>query len=144
MSKKARRKAPPARKTRFSTILFSIGAGSLIAVVLIAGFLAFNGDDEPRRSRLRQEPVVSDEMDVTVDVIDSDYEPRDLTVPLGARITWDFVGDLPHTVTDVDGNFDSGVLDEGESYRLTFESAGEYAYYCTLHHAMQGKLTVVP
>ncbi len=42
------------------------------------------------------------------------------------------------------GAFDSGVFAPDDSYSRTFENSGVFYYYCTLHHGMQGTLTVVP
>jgi plastocyanin len=120
-----------------------VGAVALIALLAVAGYLAFGGDEEPGR-RLRQEPVVSEEQAVTIDVVDNDYEPRDLTIRPGTEVTWKFKGDLPHTVTDPDGRFDSGTLGPGSEFVMTFADPGEYFYYCVLHHAMQGTVTVAP
>jgi plastocyanin len=88
--------------------------------------------------------VVSDEPAVIVEVIDDDYEARDLTVRPGTTVTWKFVGDRPHTVTDDRGAFDSGTLDRGAEFVWEAEDAGEYFYYCRLHHAMLGTLRVAP
>ncbi len=38
--------------------------------------------------------------------------------------------------------FDSGHLDPFESYTLTFDEAGTYDYFCTLHPWMKGKVIV--
>jgi plastocyanin len=116
---------------------------------MAAGVLAFfafgrGGDDDAARRAVRQTPVVSEESSVTIDVIDSDYGPRHLTVRPGTEVTWDFQGDLPHTITEVGGLFDSDILERGDKYVLTFADPGDYEYYCTLHHAMQGTLVVAP
>ncbi|MEX2246864.1 MAG: plastocyanin/azurin family copper-binding protein [Dehalococcoidia bacterium] len=132
------------RRWKTSSILLAVGIGALAALVAVGGILAFTGgDDTPRRS-VRQTPVVSDAAEVTVEVFDNDYEPRHLTINQGATVTWKFTGDLPHTVTHDEDAFDSGTLGRGDEYALTFEDPGEYAYYCTLHHAMQGTIVVAP
>jgi len=144
-TKRRKQRTRSRQRWRTSRMLLWAGLGLLAVLIAALGFLAFVGadDDEPRR-RVRQEPVVSEDGAVTVDVIDNDYEPRDLTVRPGTEITWRFEGDLPHTVTDFGEAFDSGVLEEGDNYVLTFRDAGEWDYYCTLHHAMQGVIRVVP
>jgi plastocyanin len=88
--------------------------------------------------------VVSEASDVVVDVVDDDYEPRDLTIRPGTTVTWKFVGDRPHTVTDDRGAFDSGTLERGGEFIERFDEPGEYFYYCRLHHAMLGTLRVEP
>jgi plastocyanin len=146
MASKRKKKQPTRGRRRFraSSVLLGIGAGCLVAVVLAVGFLSFRGGGTKQKVGLRQTPVVTDEMEVTVATVDNDYAPRHLTVPKGATVTWTLKGDLPHTITDADGarRFDSGTLRPGESFKLTFEQAGRFDYFCTLHHAMQGTVVV--
>lgn len=79
--------------------------------------------------------------EAAVDVVDNDFSPDDLEVGTGTSVTWENVGELPHTVTFEDGE-DSGDLDPGESYARTFDEAGEYGYVCTLHPAMEATVVV--
>jgi plastocyanin len=140
MSKKNKRQLK--KKGLFAGKPFLAAVGLLlVAAAGAALFFAFTGGDAPKR-RLRQEPVVTNEMAVSVDVVDRDYEPRDLTVPLGATVTWKFEGDLPHNVVDDRGAFESPIYDKGDEWTLTLDEPGTYYYYCTLHHSMQGTLVV--
>lgn len=126
-----------------STVLLSIGVGSLLAIAVVAVVLVARGGSGEGVSRNKpQTPVVTSSREVTVKVIDNDYEPRDLTVSPGARVTWLFEGRLPHTVTADDGSFNSGIMNRGEQFTVTLNDPGTFSYYCTLHHAMQGKVTV--
>jgi plastocyanin len=145
MSRKKQQKKAR-RRWKTSRLLTWVGLSCIALAIIVLSFFAFTnggGEDQPRR-RLRQDPVVSQEQQVTVEAVDNDYEPRHLTVNLGTEITWRMDGDAAHTITDEEGSFDSGVLDPGDEYVLTFEKAGTYYYYCTLHHAMQGTLVVEP
>ena len=143
MSKKKRTRGNIGGRPLSDWLLWS-GVGALAAIVVLIGFFAFAGRDDGPSSRERQDPVVSSSSEVSVDVIDNDYEPRDLTVRPGARVTWTFDGDLPHSVTDAEGSFDSGILGKGAEFTRTFDEPAEYSYYCTLHHAMVGTLVVAP
>jgi plastocyanin len=142
-AKKNKRAARTRRRWKTSTVLTWVGLGALGTAILVLGFFAFRGGDEPRRAPLRQTPVVSEEAEVTIDVLDDDYEPRHLTVRPGTKVTWRFEGRSEHDVTDGGGAFKSPIQDDGE-FTLTFADPGEYRYYCTLHHAMQGTLVVAP
>jgi nitrite reductase (NO-forming) len=73
----------------------------------------------------------------------ADYSVNVLTIPAGTTVTW--TNDDPgvaHTVTSVDGLFDSGFLNEGESWSYTFDDPGEYEYLCTPHPWMRAKIIV--
>ena len=80
---------------------------------------------------------------IAADIIDLDYDPRDLTVDLGATVVWTNIGDLPHTVTEVNGVFDSGLILKGDVYERSFDNLGTFDYFCTLHPNMVGSVTVV-
>lgn len=140
----AKKTKPKARKGILSSnITLAAGALALLGVVLAAVWLAFDGGSgAPKRRQLRQTPVVSTEMQVSVDVIDKDFAPRVLTVNKGATITWKFVGDLPHNVTDDRGAFASETVQKGAEYTRTFDAPGVFYYFCTIHHGMLGTLTV--
>lgn len=141
----AKKKKQPARKGILSSnTTLAVGALALFGVVLAAIWLAFDGGGgAPKRKQLRQAPVVSTEMQVSVDVIDKDFVPRVLTVNKGATVTWKFLGALPHNVTDDRGAFESKTVLKGAEYSRTFDQPGIFYYFCTLHHGMLGTLTVM-
>ncbi len=72
----------------------------------------------------------------------ADYEVNVLTVPVGTTVTWTNQDEQIHTVTDVNGGFDSGFLREGESWSFTFDTPGEFEYFCTPHPWMRAKVIV--
>ena len=78
-----------------------------------------------------------------INVIDLDYDPRDLTVPVGTEVLWVNTGQAPHTVTDNNDELvDSGIFMPGESFTLLFDQEGVFDYYCTLHPGMEGRVTI--
>jgi plastocyanin len=78
------------------------------------------------------------------------YFPAHIAVPVGTTIAW--FNDDPnqqHTVTsgtsDSAGSgddFDSGIISEGAFFQHTFDQAGEFDYYCTIHPGMTGSVSV--
>ena len=70
------------------------------------------------------------------------FAPRDLTIAAGTTVTWTNRDDIPHTVTSTDGAFRSPALDTDDSFAFTFEKAGSYRYFCTLHPHMVGTVEV--
>jgi plastocyanin len=146
MAKRSRRHSKRTAKRRWKTgrIVGWVTLSGIFVMIAVLGFFAFSGGEEEAHSRVRQVPVVTDEGQVTVDVEDNYFEPNDLTVRAGAEVTWKFKGDAAHDVTGDGGAFESGTMTSGDEYILTFDEPGTYSYYCTLHHVMQGTLTVRP
>jgi plastocyanin len=73
------------------------------------------------------------------------FGPATLTVAPGTTVTWTNGDDIPHTVVSDDKTtFKSKVLDSGDSFSFTFEKAGTYPYFCSIHPHMTGKVVVKP
>jgi plastocyanin len=125
---------------RLITRAIIMAAGAVLAAIVIAAVaLAACGSDG---SSLEDDPIVeSTSLENSVSVVDNDFEPRRLRVPVGASVTWSFDGDLPHNVTAEDGEFESDTVTSGE-FTWTFEAAGDYAYTCTVHPGMDGEILV--
>ncbi|HJS67977.1 MAG TPA: plastocyanin/azurin family copper-binding protein [Nitrososphaera sp.] len=79
------------------------------------------------------------------------YDPENVESSVGSMVTWTNDDSIPHTVTSgvvennspkPDGKFDSGILENGDSFPFVFDAAGEYPYYCTVHPFMTGKVIV--
>jgi amicyanin len=71
------------------------------------------------------------------------FAPAELTITVGDTVTWTNRDPVMHTATSVNGAFDSGELEQGDSYSLTFTAAGTYDYLCTPHPSMTGRIVVV-
>lgn len=70
------------------------------------------------------------------------FGPDTLTVPVNSTVTWVNKDDLPHVIASSDGVFKSKALDTDDKYSYTFTKAGTYAYYCSIHPKMVGKIVV--
>ncbi len=83
--------------------------------------------------------------DTVIEVIikDNSFRPSLLSVPVGATVQWHNQDAVQHTVTsDIQGQFDSGVLMPGKKYASKFSSPGSYGYHCNIHSGMQGTIKV--
>jgi plastocyanin len=76
------------------------------------------------------------------DEVPADYSVNVLEIAVGTTVTWTNQDPIIHTVTAVDGSFDSGFMREGETWSYTFEEAGEFEYLCTPHPWMRAKVIV--
>jgi plastocyanin len=73
------------------------------------------------------------------------FNPPDLTVKVGATVTWSNRDAAPHTVKWDDGTPGSGQLTSGGApYTRTFDTAGTFSYACGIHPNMKGTITVEP
>ena len=70
------------------------------------------------------------------------FSPATVTVAPGTTVTWTNDDDIPHTVTATDKAFRSKPLDTGDRFSFTFATPSEYAYFCSLHPHMVGKVIV--
>ena len=69
------------------------------------------------------------------------FEPAAITVPVGATVTWTNDDNFSHNVT-FEGS-EPLMMSPGTSATRTFDTAGTFAYLCTLHpQDMQGTVEV--
>jgi plastocyanin len=85
----------------------------------------------------------TDVTDQTVSVQDDAFNPSNATVSVGGTVTWSWGGSNTHNVTFVDpiavgASAPSSATQATGSYHLTFNTAGSYDYYCTIHGTAQG------
>jgi plastocyanin len=77
----------------------------------------------------------------------------DTNITAGDTVLWTNDGANPHTVTECgdasctvpqSGGFDSGTLNNGQTFQRTFPTAGTFEYYCFIHGSsvMQGRVVV--
>ena len=128
-----------------------IGIGCTIIIAAIAALLQ-NGDSEIKTEK--SEIVI--EADVIMpnkvsrpgcEISDSCYVPSVITINQGEKVTWSNEDVAFHSVTSGEYDtptdlFDSGHLDPGEKFSVSFDQSGEYDYFCTLHPWMKGKVLV--
>ncbi len=77
------------------------------------------------------------------------FIPAEVTVDVGGVVTWSNDDSAAHTVTaggaadGPSGVFDSSLFMAGTTFSHTFESAGEFPYFCMVHPWMNGIVIVV-
>ena len=131
------------------------------------GVASCGGDDEADEGSARepsqpQQPSRADSGDSPA-VIDMNdqlvFEPKQIEVAAGQKVTWKNVGKVAHTVTAAKSKvadpslvsvpagtkeWDSGFVGEGESFSRSFEKPGTYRYVCIPHEGagMVGSVVV--
>jgi plastocyanin len=79
--------------------------------------------------------------DAEVEIQGFAYHPGKLTVRRGTKVVFANHDSATHTATDR-GSFDTGRIRPGHSVAVTLRRAGVYAYHCTIHPFMHGKIVV--
>jgi plastocyanin len=78
----------------------------------------------------------------SVAVANMAFTPAKVRVGMGETVTWSFQDTVSHTATSDERFFDTGAASGGASRSIRFPSAGAFAYHCTFHPMMAGKVTV--
>jgi plastocyanin len=110
--------------------------GSLALLVCFAALAISMLQPAPARG----EQMNSSSTEIRVD--NFTFEPETLTVSVNSTVTWVNKDDVPHVIASDEGLFKSKALDTDDHYTYTFTKAGTYAYYCTVHPKMVGKIVV--
>jgi plastocyanin len=82
---------------------------------------------------------------VPVLIRDFAFVPDTVRVRSGGIVVWvncDATDVGPHTATAVSGAWGSPLLERGESFMMTFPSAGDHDYFCLPHSSMRGVVRV--
>lgn len=124
----------------------------VVAICVTLGACAANGTGRtdpgataPPASFVGDEADVAASTGAVVTITASRFDALELRVTAGTTVT--FVNDDPfaHTVTsrpDAPMEFHSGDLGQGETFEVTFDAAGEYAYFCEIHPTMRAVVIV--
>ena len=114
-----------------SVLISSLGAA------LVLGMGALGAGRQRLELSAQQKPETAE-----VKIDNFSFGPAALTVPVGTTVSWTNRDDIPHTVVSTDGVFKSKVLDTDEKFSFTFNKAGSYPYFCSIHPKMTGKVIV--
>lgn len=115
----------------------------LLAVAISVTALVFALTDDSAPAAIAEpQPSVSSTADIPddarqVEIFEFQYDPDPVRVPAGTTVAWTNSDLAQHTVTADDGSWDSGYMDEGDTFALTFDEPGVYTYYCVLHPPRQ-------
>ena len=119
------------------------GVLTLGLVVCSAAALAHEEcDDEPSKpaavAETAKEPTSAN---VTIRLFQ--YQPGQIEVKAGTKVTWVNEDEIFHTVTSENGSDLNGALDgKGKNFSYTFDRPGSFAYYCDRHEHMRGEIIV--
>jgi plastocyanin len=88
-------------------------------------------------------PVGADVPGSTVIVIRQfAFEPAEIRVGAGERVTWVSCDEDAHTSTADGGEWASPLLAPGDAFTQELETVGEFSYHCEPHPFMRGRVIV--
>lgn len=141
-----RRGGGQAASSRGGLVAVVIGAVVLVFVLVPVAVMAASGFDmrgmHHGGRNTSADPVVPGGMEETVRIDNYAFRPGNLQVPAGARVTWENDDPASHDATARDADWETERLSNGERETLTFDVAGTYDYYCSIHPNMKARLTV--
>jgi plastocyanin len=70
------------------------------------------------------------------------FGPASLSVAAGTTVTWTNEDTAAHTATADDGSFDSSSIAPGATFSHAFDTAGTFAYHCSIHPNMTATIEV--
>jgi plastocyanin len=95
-----------------------------------------------KTSSLRQFAFLALAAAAAVKIENFRFWPDSLDVKAGDTVTWTNADEELHALQADDGSFrSSGITGDG-TFAFTFDKPGTYAYRCTLHPQMTGKIVV--
>lgn len=119
-------------------VIFSSGGKRLVAMGVVGAILALA---LASGSAIAQRGASQSAATATVNIRDLAFHPGTLTVPRGTKVVFANRDSVTHTANRK-GSFATGRIAPGKSVSVRFSSSGVYAYHCTIHNFMHGKIVV--
>lgn len=110
-----------------STKIFRLSLWSLL-LGSAAFSPALEADSAPRRH--------------VVEIRDFGFHPDHIRVSAGDTVTWINRDIVPHTATENRGAWDSGEIDEKQTWEVPLRRMGKHSYYCDFHPHMKAVVEV--
>lgn len=114
--------------------------GFLVFVVLVSGCTSGTDTVQPQTATPPKQTTPPPPTTAEVRIEDFMFFPPEVIIAKGGTVTWSQKDTYQHSVTS--GNFDSGILNQGQTFSHTFNEAGTYDYWCTIHSSMRAKVIV--
>ncbi|GGY38660.1 cupredoxin domain-containing protein [Streptomyces omiyaensis] len=125
---------------RFRRLQAVVAIAVLCMLIALAGCSGGSAPTSPSPST----PSTTSVSEERIVIEDFRFEPADLTVSPGAKVSVVNEDSAPHTVTaEAPSAFDTSTIEGGRTAMFTAPStAGAYRYLCGIHPSMMGTLTV--
>jgi plastocyanin len=78
-----------------------------------------------------------------ISIESNSFNPENVTIMQGGTVLWTNKDSGTHTVTADNGSFDSGDIQPGGSFSLSFTTIGPHDYHCRYHPEQRGVVKCV-
>lgn len=92
----------------------------------------------------QEDKVIDNQIALNVRIENFAFMAKEMTIGKGTKVIWTNYDSSTHTVTADDDSFDSGNLQEGETWSKTFNELGTFTYHCSIHPSMTATIIVKP
>ena len=114
-----------------------------IAVVIFHLYRFFSTDKEGMANTLGSNVFGSNVHQIKIFDSSPGYDQPKIAVKKGDIIVWTNIGEVEHTVSADNEQFNSGYLKPGEHYSVKFDFPGEYYYSCMYHKGWMKGMVIV-
>ena len=111
----------------------------IVVVVIAAYFVSTNrsGTSAPANSGGQNQASATE-----IAIQNFAFIPSSITIKAGDTLRWTNRDSAPHTVSSDDNTFESGTMNQGQTFQFTFKTPGTYAYHCSVHPNMKATVVV--
>jgi len=110
-------------------------AGVAVMATMMSGMGHRGGD-------VAASPTIVAQTAVGIDIADFTFAPSNVSVPVGARVTWINRDSAPHDATANEAGWATDTLNDGDSGTIEFTEPGSFEYHCSIHPYMRGVISV--
>jgi plastocyanin len=76
----------------------------------------------------------------SISIANFSFNPQVLSINKGDAVVWTNQDSVSHQITGE--NFNSPIINNGQSYSFIFDAIGTYNYHCAIHPSMTGTIIV--
>ena len=114
--------------------------GIIIIAIVIVFFSLNKSNMNTNPSSTETNPTTEVVAPNNVSIVNFSFNPGTLTIKAGTTVTWTNNDSTIHTIKSA--TFNSGDLNQGDTFKFTFDAPGTFNYSCGIHPTMTGTIIV--
>lgn len=115
----------------------------ILLLLVVVGYFVLNSQKDKNTDTTQQEITNTDSKIVKITIKDFKHSPSKLMVKKGTVIEITNLDSAGHTVTALDGSFNTGIIVQNQTKTLVMDKPGLFNYRCTPHPSMTGIIEVI-